>query len=108
MKRKPKIKYTYELATRMYLFFTNYDLDGAPSVSKFARSVGATCEDIEKFRKYTRFNKAYAECMQIRRDFLIDRALVRRFDPTFVKFLISSEGGDLEDGEFTLRLEVKE
>lgn len=111
---KPKratAKYTPELPGRMYLFFISYDDRGAPSFLKFARSIGVTSEDIERFRSHSRFDRAYRECQQIRRDYLIDRALDRRFDPSFVKFLLSADGGDdAKDagGEFVLSLEVKE
>lgn len=107
-KRKPKMKYTPELAGRMYHFFINYDEIGAPSFTKFARSIGATGEDIERFRAHKHFDRAYRECREIRRDFMIDRALERRFDGSFVKFLLADEGEDVDGGEFTLRLEVKE
>ena len=108
-KRKPKIKYSPELTSALYLYFISYDLDGAPSIVKFARSVGATTEDIESLRKHKRFDRAYRECLQIRRDYLIDRALTRRFDPSFVKFLLSSDEDGCEgDSEFKLRLEVNE
>lgn len=106
-KKKTKIKYTPDLAGRMYLFFISYDEIGAPSFVKFAKSIGATSADLERFRSHKHFNRAYLECLEIRRDFMIDRALERRFDGSFVKFLLSSAEED-EGGEFTLRLEVKE
>ncbi len=95
---------------KMYLYFISYDDRGAPSFSKFARSIGVTVADIEGFRKQKRFDRAYRECQEIRRDYLIDRALDRRFDPSFVKFLVSSDAEEREGdaGELTLRLEVIE
>lgn len=107
-KRKPKIKYTPELAGRMYHFFISYDDIGAPSFQKFARSVGATCADVERLRSHKHFDRAYRECREIRRDYIIDRALERRFDGSFAKFLLSGEADTDVGGEFTLRLEVKE
>ena len=111
MKPKKKAKYTPDLPGRLYLFFISYEDKGAPSFLKFARSIGATATDIEGFRSHKRFDLAYRECQQIRKDFLIDRALDRRFDPSFVKFLLSAEGegdGNGAGGEFVLSLEVKE
>lgn len=108
MKPKKPLKYTPDLPGRMYLFFISFEDRGAPSFIKFARSIGATSLDLERFRKHRRFDLAYRECQAIRRDFLIDRALDRRFDPSFVKFLITADGESEEGGEFVLSLEVKE
>ena len=92
-----KRKYTPSLAREMYCFFRGYDDAGAPSFAKFAALVGVTCAELEKFRRHKEFDRAYRECCEIKRDYLIDRALSKRFDPTFVKFLISSE--DERDSE---------
>ena len=109
MSKKKKIKYTPELIGKMYRYFSDYDDRGAPSLTKFARLVGTTVEDLERLRRNARFERAYRECSEIRRDYLIDRALDRRFDPSFVKYLISSEDERTEQGgEFKLRLEVEE
>ncbi len=86
-----KLKYSPDLARKMYCFFRGYDDSGAPSLVKFAASVGTTTEELERFRKHKEFDRAYRECCEIKRDYLIDRALSKRFDPTFVKFLLSSE-----------------
>ena len=108
--RKAKRKYSDELAGQMYRFFLGYDDRGLPSFPKFARLSGLTTEDLESFRSHRRFDRAYRECLQIRRDYLIDRALDKRFDPSFSKFLLTLEGEGMEggDGELLLRLEVKE
>ena len=110
--RKNKIKYSSDLPRRMYSFFHSYCESGAPSFSKFARSIGATLEDLTKFRKKEEFERAWRECNEIRRDYLIDNALTKRHDPSFSKFLLSMEYGEggnaSEDGEMTLRLEVRE
>ena len=91
----------------MYLYFVSYDDAGAPSFAKFARSIGVTLLDIEKFRAHKRFEQSYRECSEIRRDYLIDRALTKRFDGAFVKFLLSSDGEKAGSGEdITLKLEV--
>lgn len=110
-KRTPKAKYSEDIAGRMYGYFTSYDDRGAPSFTKFARSVGITTADVESFRKHRRFNAAYLECQQIRRDYLIDRALDKRFDSSFTKFLLSTDderSAAEETNDFVLRLEVTE
>ena len=109
---KRKTKYTSDLPRQLYTFFISQSGDGAPSFEKFARSIGATLDDIESFREHKEFNRAYRECSEIRRDYLIDAALTRRHDPSFVKFLLSSEFGmgekekEKEDTSLTLTLEV--
>ena len=91
---KKKNGYYQGIEKEMYLFFTGYEDQGAPSFSKFARTKGLTLEELLSFRKKRLFEKAYAECAEIRRDLLIDRALVKRFDPSFVKYLLDSEGDE--------------
>ena len=111
MGRKKKAKYDESLCGKMYRYFLGYDDRGLPSFTKFAISVGLSRDDIERFRKHRRFEAAYRECKEIRMDYLIDRALDKRFDGSFVKFLISCEsdgeaGGD--SGEISLNLRVIE
>lgn len=90
-KRKKRIKYSSRLPKAMYCFFRGYDSDGAPSFTKFAESIGATTEEVESWRGHREFDRAYRECSQIRRDYLIDNGLSRRFDPSLVKFLLTGE-----------------
>lgn len=110
--KKNHLKYTDDLPRRIYTFFLNYDGPGVPSFSKFARSIGATLADIEGYRKHGKFESAYQECSEIRRDYLIDNGLVKRFDSSFTKFLLTSEygmgdGKDADvDKELTVTLEV--
>ncbi len=109
--RKRKKAYSPELAGRMYKFFLTYDGVGAPSFSKFARSIGVSTEDLEGYRKKRNFDAAYRECQEIRRDYLIDGALQKRFDGSFTKFLITLEAENdaaRDTGDLLLRLEVKE
>ena len=84
-------KYTNDLPRKLYTFFLNFDGVGAPSFSKFARSIGVTLTDIERYRRHGKFERAYQECSEIRRDYLIDNGLVKRFDSSLTKFLLASE-----------------
>ena len=86
-----KKKYIRDLPRRMYSFFISYSDIGAPSFAKFARSVGITTADIERYRKRSEFERAYQECSEIRRDYLIDNGLVKRFDSSLAKFILTSE-----------------
>ena len=91
---KRKIKYSCDMPRLLYTFFISYnDTASAPSFEKFARSIGATLAEITRFREKREFDRAWRECSEIRRDYLIDAALTRRFDPSLVKFLLSAEFG---------------
>lgn len=109
--KRKKAKYTPDLARKMYQFFVGYEGAGLPSLEKFARCVGMTVDDLEGFRGHKLFDRAYRECRQIRRDYLIDRGLERRFDPSLTKFLLTldeEEHSRENTGDIRLHLEVKE
>ena len=108
LNQRKRAKYAKNLPGEMYAFFANYtDAQSAPSFSKFARAKGVTVSDLEAFRSKGAFDKAYRECIKIRRDYLEDRALNKRFDPTFVKFLISEESDCERESELTDNLAIK-
>ena len=102
-------KYSKEYPKKMYVFFRSYADQGAPSFIKFAESIGATHADLESFRVHGEFDRSYRECSEIRRDYLIDNALTRRFDPSLVKYLLENErisGG--EEDSLKVKVEVVE
>ena len=100
-------KYDNGLPLKMYTFFRSYSDVGAPSIAKFAGSIGATVADVEGFRKHREFERAYRECSEIRRDYLIDNALCKRFDSSLTKFLLTNEYGMGEETEESGGLNVK-
>ncbi len=108
-----RAKYDKGLPAKMYAYFTGFEGAGAPSFSKFARSRCLTLAELMGFREHKKFDEAYLECSEIRRDYLIDSALSKRCDSSFTKFLLSSEfsmGEDAEpaDNHLTVTLEVVE
>lgn len=106
-----KLKYTTDLPRKMYTYFCSYEgVGGVPSFEKFARSIGTTLAILLSFRGHKKFDEAYAECNEIRRDYLIDGALAKRLDASFTKYLLDSEGGAVRDGEgdFSITLQVLE
>lgn len=107
MKEKESVEESARLAARMLRFFTSYEGEGVPSFEKFARSVGTDAEMLRALRENEAFDRVYRECGEIRRDYLIDQALCRRYDPSFVKFLLSEESEIKESvGDLSLTLEV--
>ena len=95
----------------MYSYFVNTvtDCSCVPSFSKFARSIGVTLESLEGYRKHGEFDRAWRDCIEIRRDYLTDCAVTRRYDPSFVKFLLGLELDTVSEGEEdkTLAVTVK-
>ena len=110
--KKNHSKYTKDTPRRLYTFFLSFDDIGAPSFSKFAKSIGVTLEELVSYRRHKEFDRAYRECSEIRRDYLIDNGLVKRFDSSLVKFVLSSEFSmgekdrSDEDKEICVTLEV--
>ncbi|MBQ9733478.1 MAG: hypothetical protein IJV74_04505 [Clostridia bacterium] len=58
---------------------------------------GFTTEELVAFRRHKRFDEAFRECLLLRRDLLIDRALCRRFDGSVTKFLLSEDGAETDE-----------
>ena len=103
-----KAKNNADLQRRMYIYFKDYDGAGYPSISKFAKGAGITVAELESFRKNPAFERAYAECMEIRRDMIIDGALAKRADASFAKFLLSQELPDSGEEKLDITLTVVE
>ena len=105
-----KAKYRSDLPHLMYTYFIGFSDTGAPSFDKFARTRGLTMEDLIGFKKYREFDRAFRECSEIRRDYLIDGALAKRLDPSTVKYLLSAEfhmdEEKIEDEGIQVTLEV--
>ncbi len=104
-----KARYKRDYPRMMYLYFSGYDeAHGAPSFSKFARRIGVTVAELESFRKRAEFDAAWRECSEIRRDYLIDSALCKRYDASFTKYLLSEELPADTSTDFKLTLQVVE
>ena len=89
-----KKKYDKDLPRQIYTYFVNAAAESSiPSFSKFARSIGVTLDTLSEYRKHKEFDRAWRDCIEIRRDYLTDCALTRRYDPSFVKFLLGFEMG---------------
>ena len=87
-------RYEKELALNMRSFFLRSIEQGElPSFSKFAKSIDVTLERLESYRGKKAFDISWRDCIEIRRDYLTDCALTRRYDPSFVKFLLGFEMG---------------
>ena len=108
--RPRRARYTSNLAHKLYSYFISYNDIGAPSISKFARSIGATVQDVEQWREHELFDRAYRECSEIRRDYLIDSALAKKNDSSLTKFLLLAEfrmGEDISDADKSIEVKVE-
>lgn len=109
---KKNKKYDKDFPKQLYTYFTTSVTDfSIPSFSKFARSIGVTLASLEEYRKHSEFDRAWRDCIEIRRDYLIDCALTRRYDPSFVKFLLDFEMGkenEESDDGFALTVKVED
>jgi hypothetical protein len=95
-----KAKYRRDMPRLLYTYYTEAIGGGEiPSISKFARRMAITVGDVEKFREHSEFEKAYKEVNEIRRDYLIDSALMKRFDSSFTKFILTEEFGNTGECE---------
>ena len=105
-----RYQYKSDLPRKMYSYFTSFEGGGAPSFSGFAKSIGVTLKTLESFRKKAKFDEAYLECSEIRRDYLINSALCKRCDSTFAKFILCSEykmDAEKSDGADSFNISVK-
>ena len=94
MKGKGK---TDQLKRALIDYFANYSgTDGAPSIVKFRKCHGLSYADFERLKSKRGFRDVLKECSEFRRDYLIDCGLTKRFDASFVKFVLQIED---ESGE---------
>ena len=92
------MEYKKIYAKKLLDFFSYGEGKGLPSFAKFAVSIGALSSDLNIWReKHEDFSLAYDECVTRLCDMLADGALIKRFDPSFVKFLLSSKYGFSEE-----------
>ncbi len=111
MKRKQKKENEIGKRLREY-FLSSAEEPSPPSFSKFARNLGMTLSELSLLRENPEFDRIWLDCIEIRRDYLIDKALTRSCDPSFVKFILTGEAGtedgDTEDREFNVTITVVE
>lgn len=92
-----------EIRRAMLDYFATYNgEDGIPSFSKFRRRASISLVEFERLKRKRSFREALDECSEFRRDYLIDCGLTKRFDASFVKFLLQSELECSDDGEDAL------
>ena len=100
-----------ELSEQMIAFFQNYEAsEGLPSFEKFASSVGCDGEEVrEMCEKSEHFARAYRRCLAILRDRLTDAALLRRYDPSFCKYVLDTlnDADDIGGEDTPLAVEVR-
>jgi hypothetical protein len=104
-----KLKHIKAMCQKMRDYFVSYEGIGAPSFEKFAAMMSISTLELRDLRSVPEFEAAYRECCAIRRDYLIDRGLEKKFDSSLVKLLITTEKEDdlcVDGAQFTLSVEV--
>ncbi len=92
------MKYRKELPARLLSFFDFSAGEGLPTFSDFRRQEGLCLRDFSRFLKRADFAAAVAEANARLADALRVGALTKRYDPSFVKFLLTEADGG-QDGE---------
>ncbi len=84
-----------ELAKKMLSYFSYSDERRLPSFAKFAAATGHTVAALKSFcEKSEKFSQAYEECRARLYDMIAEGALMKKYDSSFAKFLLS---GNLDD-----------
>ena len=94
----------------MVSFFTRYDTqEGVPSFEKFAAAQGLAGESelLALAARHADVQAAMRRCRAILRDRISDAALLRRFDPSFCKYLLDTLACQAENAEDAGAFEVE-
>ncbi len=83
--------YTKELAWQLIEHFSFAPGDEPPTFSGFRQKVGLSLADFRRFSKRRDFSAAIEEAEARYRDTLRAGALMKRYDPTFVRHLLFEE-----------------
>ncbi len=105
--------YKKELAWQLIEHFSFAPGDEPPTFSGFRQKAGLTLADFRRFSKRRDFSAAIEEAEERYRDTLRAGALMKRYDPTFVRHLLfEEEKGEREkkaaDGAFSVEIRVVE
>ena len=100
----------------MLSYFSYSDERALPSFAKFAALIGCTCAQLKEFcSQHEDFSRAYDECRARLFDMIAEGALLKRYDSSFAKFLLSGGlndcGSDTDNGnsdEFKVNITVIE
>lgn len=80
-------KYTRDL----WKYYTEYDGEGIPQMSEFARRIGVTLRTLENWTAMDdEFADVYEECMAIQREMLINGSLTEKYNSRTAMFLLSA------------------
>ncbi len=104
-----------QTAQQMIGFFQTYDAqEGVPSLDKFADTVGLDGEALRAQASVSpTLARAIRRCNTILCDRLRDGGLLKRYDPSFCKYLLDSLkdadqlGGDQDQTAFEVKIEIE-
>ncbi len=104
------LEYDPSLERQMLSYFGGQADGEYPTFSDFAKRIGVSYADLVEWRDAEpRFRTVWEECRERQKNRLILGALMRKFDPTFTKFLLCHEFGFDEENikeDFRVTVEV--
>ena len=103
-----------DLAKKMLSYFSYSDERALPSFAKFAAQSGCSCAQLKSLCSQSEeFSLAYDECKERLFDMIAEGALLKRYDASFAKFLLSgnlcgynSDTDNAESDEFKVNITV--
>ncbi|MBQ2718537.1 MAG: hypothetical protein IJF73_00545 [Clostridia bacterium] len=105
------MKTVTELAKRIVRFFTFEVGEVPPQVARFCDAEGLSADEFSRLLAVEEFRVAYEEGRRRYFDTLTSGALLKKYDPTFVKHLLETEGRRAAEGRaegFTVEIRVLE
>ena len=81
-----------------------------PTFARFAAELGVTLGELLAWRKHPSFDRAYLACEALQRSLVIENAMLGRYDSSFAKMYLTSEGQvtATEQAPFSVEIRVVE
>ena len=81
-----------------------------PTFARFAAEIGVSLGELLAWRKHPSFDRAYLACEALQRSLVIENAMLGRYDSSFAKLFLTSEGqsATAEESPFSVEIRVVE
>ena len=80
-----------------------------PTFARFAAELGVDLVDLQAWRSHPEFHRAYLACEALQKSILVENAMIGRYDSSFAKLLLTSEGQKTEEQPpFSVEIRVVE
>lgn len=78
-----------------------------PTFARFAARIGVTLADLQSWRKNPTFDRAYLACEALQRSILMENGMLGRYDSSFAKLFLSTEGQGAEVPAAPFSVEIR-